>query len=51
MSDNIGVITFDHSVYCRKEISEKSFKTKISDREVLIVFPSILAFKNNGSSS
>ena len=41
MSDYIGVITFDHSVYCRKEISGKSFKTKISDREVLIVFPSI----------
>lgn len=41
MSDYIGVITFDHSIYCRKEISGKTFKTKISDREVLIIFPSI----------
>lgn len=41
MSDNIGVITLDHSIYCRKEISGKTFKTKIADRNVLIVFPSI----------
>ena len=41
MSDYIGVIKLDEPIPCRKEVSGKTFKSKIAGRDVLIIFPSI----------
>lgn len=41
MSDYIGVITLDKAIPCTKEVSGKTFKSKIAGHDVLIIFPSI----------
>lgn len=41
MSDFVGVIELDQPIPCRKEISGQTFKSRIADHSVLIVFPSI----------
>lgn len=41
MSKYIGVIELNKSIPCRKEISGQTFKSKIAQHDVLIVFPSI----------
>lgn len=41
MSDYIGVIELNQSIPCRKEVSGQSYKSKIANHDVLIIFPSI----------
>lgn len=46
MSDYIGVIKLDKSIPCQKEVSGKTFKSKIAGHDILIIFPSIPAEYN-----
>ena len=41
MSDYIGVIKLKQPIPCRKEVSGKTFKSKIANHDILIVVPSI----------
>ena len=41
MSDFIGIIKVDQPIPCRKEISGQTFKSKIANHDVLVIFPSI----------
>lgn len=41
MSDFVGVINLEKTIPCLKEVSGKTFKSRIAGREVKIVFPSI----------
>lgn len=41
MEHYIGVITLEKPLYCTREVSGKSFKTKIADMDILVIFPSI----------
>lgn len=41
MSDYVGVIELKQTIPCRKEVSGKTFKSKIANHDVLIIFPSI----------
>ena len=41
MSDFVGVVTLEKTIPCLKEVSGKTFKSKIAGRNVLVIFPSI----------
>jgi hypothetical protein len=41
MSDYVGVIELKQAIPCRKEVSGQTFKSKIANHDVLIIFPSI----------
>lgn len=41
MSDYIGAIELNQTIPCRKEVSGQSYKSKIANHDVLIIFPSI----------
>lgn len=41
MGEYIGVITLEKELYCKKEVSGFTLKTKIASRDVLLIFPSI----------
>lgn len=41
MSDYVGVIELKQTIPCRKEVSGQTFKSKIANHDVLIIFPSI----------
>ncbi len=41
MSNFVGVIKVDQPIPCRKEISGQTFKSKIANHDILVIFPSI----------
>ena len=41
MRDYVGVIELKHTIPCRKEVSGQTYKSKIANHDVLIIFPSI----------
>ena len=41
MSDYVGVIELTQTIPCRKEVSGQTYKSKIANHDVLIIFPSI----------
>ena len=41
MSDYVGVIELTQTIPCRKEVSGQTYKSKIANRDIIIIFPSI----------
>lgn len=41
LSDYIGIIHFEKTISCIKDVSGKRFRSKIAGKDILIVFPSI----------